>query len=317
MATKRQQELLANIANREKSVRRKIRRLENKGVRITGTDYDPRQADVGNMTARQMGSYLRKLDTFTDRKTQFVPGASGKPLPAAKWRKFKQVEKAGNDYSLRYRAKIDNVYNPHKGMTMGEYRAMKRGDLPSRLVPSVNDPFDVRSRSSYGVTNEKALDKLIKEEQKRTTPQNFKKWQKSNREAAKKMLTDLHEEELLKKLNKLTDEQFHLLWESGASEVALAYVVAKSAFESNEDEPPWWAERSGDEMGEVRDLAQWASTVDTDDAAKVSRPGRKSNTRKRAQYTDTRAQAIDTISQNQSPDTWAGPIKLPRKRKGK
>lgn len=318
MPTRRQREYLEIIAKREQAVKRKMQRLARKGVKAEGTEVDPRRTDVGNMTARQMGQYVKRLDQFVDRKTQFVPGVSGTPLPAAKWREFKRRENIANQVSIAYRKKIENVHVPSKGMTMGEYREMKRGNLPSRLIPSVNDAFDVRGRISYGVPNEKALDKLIQQEKARAQPSNFKNWQKSNREAARKMLTHLNEKDLAKRLDKLTDAQFHLMWESGASEVALAYVISQSAFESGEDEPAWWQQRSGDELGEVRELAEWASSVDLGDDGKVDTRKRPSKPRKprapRAPrhpngvdlYTDTRAKPINIWT-----DTKAGPIDLP------
>lgn len=298
MATKRQQELLNAIKKREMSVSRKIKRLESNGIRVNESEYDPRRpnAAIGNYSTRDMNSYLKKLDGFMDRKTRFVPGVRGKPIRAQLWREYKNWERKANQTSLRNQDRIKDVYIPKKGMTVGEYRAMKRGNLPSRMVPSVNDPFDVRSRISQGVPNEDKVKDLIKGEKRRATPDNFQRWLKSNRKAARKMLIALNEKDMWNRVRQLNDDQFHIMWEAGASEVALSYVVAQTRLEG--EDPRWYASRSEDELEEVKGLVEWAGTVDV-------KPAPKPRARKPKEYTNTNAGPIDIV---QDRSTWAGPI---------
>lgn len=313
MATKRQQELAAIIKKREQAVQRKVRRLENKGVRVGGTQHDPRRSPgtTGNMNAREMSSYIKNLESFTDRRVQFVPGVSGKPIPAQKWRQYKYWENRGNQFSLDYRKKIENVQLPDfkgEGVTLGQYREQKRGNLPSRLVPSVNDPFDVRGRISQGVPDEKSLDKLIASERKRSSPKHFEKWFNYSTVAAEKMLSKLGQTELLDKLKRLSPEQFHAFWEAGGNDVAANYVVAQNAFEDG-DTPAWWQERSNqDDFEELHRLSDWASAIDlTDQQKPVKARGKVKHPNAVNIYTNTNAGPIETVG-NANSETWAGPI---------
>lgn len=97
--TKANENARAHVKDAERRARRKIKRLQDKGVRTGGIapfrDVDPSDT-------RALKSYARDLEKFIARSTRFVAGRDGTPIPYAAYRDYKRIERQWNKEHNRY-----------------------------------------------------------------------------------------------------------------------------------------------------------------------------------------------------------------------
>src|SRR5690606_27809505 len=86
----------AEVRRRQLAAQRKVNRLKNKGVEISGTPFDVRRnpSNISKYNKKQLNSYLNQLNSFVDRRNAFVGGVEGKPIPRRSWNAYKRVERA-------------------------------------------------------------------------------------------------------------------------------------------------------------------------------------------------------------------------------
>ena len=97
--TKANERARANVADAERRAKRKVKRLQAKGIRTTSI------APFRNVDAtdtRAMNSYARDLEQFISRSTRFVSGRDGTPIPYTEYREYKKIEKLWNKEHDRY-----------------------------------------------------------------------------------------------------------------------------------------------------------------------------------------------------------------------
>lgn len=97
--TKANENARARVADAERRARRKIRRLQNKGIR-TGSVEPFRTVDPSN--TRALNSYANQLEKFISRSTRFVAGRDGTPIPYTAYRDYKRLERQWNREHNRY-----------------------------------------------------------------------------------------------------------------------------------------------------------------------------------------------------------------------
>lgn len=97
--TKANENARARVADAERRARRKIKRLQNKGVR-TGSVEPFRSVDPSN--TRALNSYANHLEKFISRSTRFVAGRDGTPIPYTAYRDYKRLERQWNREHNRY-----------------------------------------------------------------------------------------------------------------------------------------------------------------------------------------------------------------------
>lgn len=97
--TKANENARARVADAERRARRKIKRLQNKGIR-TGGITPFREVDPSN--TRALKSYARDLEKFIARSTRFVAGRDGTPIPYTAYRDYKRIERQWNKEHNRY-----------------------------------------------------------------------------------------------------------------------------------------------------------------------------------------------------------------------
>lgn len=97
--TKANENARARVADAERRARRKIKRLQNKGVR-TGSVEPFRTVDPSN--TRALNSYANQLEKFISRSTRFVAGRDGTPIPYTAYRDYKRIERQWNKEHNRY-----------------------------------------------------------------------------------------------------------------------------------------------------------------------------------------------------------------------
>lgn len=89
----------ARVADAERRARRKIKRLQNKGIR-TGSITPFRDVDPSN--TRALNSYHKQLEQFISRETRFVAGQDGTPIPYSSYRDFRRLERQWNKQHDKY-----------------------------------------------------------------------------------------------------------------------------------------------------------------------------------------------------------------------
>lgn len=97
--TKANENARARVADAERRARRKIKRLQNKGIR-TGSVEPFRTVDPSN--TRALNSYAKQLEKFISRSTRFVAGRDGTPIPYTAYRDYKRLERQWNREHNRY-----------------------------------------------------------------------------------------------------------------------------------------------------------------------------------------------------------------------
>lgn len=97
--TKANENARAHVKDAEQRARRKIKRLQKKGIR-TGGIAPFRDVDPSN--TRAMSSYARDLEKFIARSTRFVAGRDGTPIPYTAYRDYKRIERQWNKEHNRY-----------------------------------------------------------------------------------------------------------------------------------------------------------------------------------------------------------------------
>lgn len=89
----------ARVADAERRAKRKVKRLQGKGVR-TGTISPFRTVDASN--TRAMNAYAKELEQFVSRSTRFVAGRDGTPIPYTAYRDYKRIERQWNREHNKY-----------------------------------------------------------------------------------------------------------------------------------------------------------------------------------------------------------------------
>lgn len=125
--TKANERARAAVRDAERRARRKVRRLQARGIR-TGGIAPFREVDPSN--TRALKSYARDLERFISRSTRFVAGRDGTPIPYTAYRDYKRVERQWNREHNKYWAKFSNqpfmtAFGP-ADMTLGERSAAAR-----------------------------------------------------------------------------------------------------------------------------------------------------------------------------------------------
>lgn len=123
--TKANEKAKQRVADAERRVRRKLKRLQKKGVRTGGINP---LSDVSPSDTRALNRYARDLEKFISRETRFVTGRDGTPIPYSAYRDYKRVEREWNKYHSKYWAKFsDKPFITAYGesdMTLGQRSAM-------------------------------------------------------------------------------------------------------------------------------------------------------------------------------------------------
>ena len=260
------QELRKLVRARHRAATKKISRMNRVvGVEVSGSKDDPRRnlKFVDKYTRAQLNKYLKQLDTFVDRKTQFVPDARRRPIPIAKWKEYKKVEA---DYNKKVKAQFDKVKHiklPNQ-MTIEARNAMTNVAVPQMLNPSTNIKRSI-NRKSLSVSGERQLDILMMELKRRMTPQQRAKEAKRNRKIVIDMLHFMDDEESANRIAKLSTEQFEMLFDYSAdfmNALSLFYENSKKlAGTPTKAQIKVAAQQNADLKVELDELISWAEQI--------------------------------------------------------
>ena len=97
--TRANDKAVAAMHDAERRVKRKLKRLQKKGVR-TGSISPLGEVDTSN--TRAVKRYTAELERFISRQTRFIAGRDGTPIPWGMWRDYRRLERAWNREHARW-----------------------------------------------------------------------------------------------------------------------------------------------------------------------------------------------------------------------
>jgi len=265
MAKQDIESLRAQARARHKAATRKVSRLRTqKGVELTGTKIDPRRDPhlLKRYTTRQLKAYIAQLDSFVDRKTQFVGDARKRPLNPATWGEYAQLEK---QYNAKVRAEFDRIAGlklPHGDQTIGERMAMMTPTHRAAYDPAVNAPYSPPTRKPKNMASDRALRRLTADMRDRLSPSRQRRDTARDRDAFGKMAELINQPDLVKAVKGLSDAQFRVMWNytGFATDISLSYEASKSML--TEKERPWHSEAMAIAVKDAHALIKWAKSLD-------------------------------------------------------
>src|SRR5699024_8847280 len=240
MASPEELRALRAMANRRhRAATNKISRLKNDvGVNVSGSEVDPRRnrANIKNYTEKQLRSYINQLDSFVSRRTQFVPDAHRRPIPATQWREYQRLEKKYNQkISTRFDRYRDIDLGP-SGMTVGQRMEMMTPKFPYMQDRAVNTPYTPLNRRSSNIGSERALRRLTEDMKSRLEDSYSTQRIKAGREQFEEMSKLLDAPGLARRVRNLSDAQFEVMWDftGFATAASLGYQISKDLLAGNE-----------------------------------------------------------------------------------
>ena len=237
MASRRDlQEQREQVRKLHRAATAKLSRLRAKGVDLGGSKDDPRR-DLGKVkryTGKQLSAYLSELQSFTSRKTSFVPGIKGKPLSGSLWNEYLSVQKAYNAMTDKGFREVKDIFLPSHGTTIEGLQASKPlhpiSGNPATRAPNI--PVD---RSPKGIPDDRAIRRLIKDLRNKMSPSYQADLVKRNKNTAMKMLVGIGDLAIIEDIGSMSKKKFATLWNyTKFAEVAsFDYAIAKSQYHDN------------------------------------------------------------------------------------
>lgn len=253
--------LRAEVRRRHRAATSKVSRLRSRGVELGGSNFDVRRdlSKVKRYNAQQLKAYANQLNSFVTRSNAFVPGDSGVPIPAAKWREYKRLEKAFNERGQRHYTQIADTFLPNAGMTVRQRDDTLRPTRVKAAGEPVKRPYEAINRSSHNITGPESLDVLMRDMQRRTSRDYLPGELAKSREQFMNMLTEIGNQEHIEAARKLRDDQFDTLWNytSFATDVSRDYEIMKLRARGEQERAHEKVHE--DNTHEIGEILQWAT----------------------------------------------------------
>ncbi len=239
----------------------KISRNRQKGIEIGGTEADPRRNPAlhKRYNAVQLRTYLRELNEFNSRNMQFVAGARGAPLERTAWARYKHAESRYNAVGAEHDAQVADIFIPTSGMTIRERQSTIH---PTAQGEFANRPYSQVQLRPSQVPNGGALDKLIKEMQRRNSRNYLPGELKKSREQMKDMLNAIGHTEFVERADGLSENQLDIMWNYTATArlVSLVYEMMKLRSSDSGGKERWHDRVVEDSENELRELFDFAES---------------------------------------------------------
>lgn len=254
---------LARVRARHRAATSKASRLRSNGVEVTGTGIDPRRdlSRVKNYTVRQLEAYERELNAFTDRRTSYVAGSEGRPLPRNAWSRYKRLERQVNELHAGRMARIADVHIPMAGMTVGERQETLRSKFPTMHGPAANNPYAVVNRVPEQIRSPEALARFTRQMEQRLDDG----YQLKNNRAARKNIRDMLNasglKEIQPRIDRLSSSQLRVLWNftKFAEDLSTNYeLITAGAVQA---QGRYAKQQMANALEDVNDYLDWAETL--------------------------------------------------------
>ena len=210
---KRDIDRLRDLARqRHRAATNKASRLRAKGVEVTGTNLDPRKnaGDIQKMRTRDLNAYINRLDKFVSRETKYEQGAKA-VLSGNLFHTYKSLEAAVNRKNLKPYQSIKDQFLDSLGMTVEQFQGTKPTN-PQTGNPASRAPHLPVNRSAKQIVDDKALQKLIKDMQKKLTPDHDFKVVQRDQYTALKLLKDTGLTDVMSAIAEMDAKKFSFMW---------------------------------------------------------------------------------------------------------
>lgn len=254
-------ELREEVLRRQRAANAKVSRLRRKGVQIAGTNYDVRRsANIKRYNSKQLTKYLGELNSFTSRSNQFVAGSEGVPIPANKWRAFQKVQNAYNNVARGHYESVKGTHIKASGMSVADFDSKVRSNRPG-AKGGISRPLEPSRNAAYEIVDEKRLDKLRKQLERKIQPEYLPAQLKNQRKRMISAVSVFGDKEMIEKAKALTDEQFDTLWNytDAPRDLFGGYHFMKLLSTSQADEGH--ANVHEDDKSETRGWLEWAAAL--------------------------------------------------------
>lgn len=250
---------------RHRAATRKISRIKaDTGLTVSGSKNDPRRelSRVKRYTKSQLRTYIAQLNDFSSRSVQFVPSANRTPIQTDLWKTYKSLEDRYNRRINAQFSKVQDVFLPAVGQTIGERMAMITPAHRQLTNPAVNSPYRPAEMQPRNVASERALKRLIAQKENQLKPSYRKKQVNDARDQFGKMADVINRRDLAHAVSKLSDAQFEVLWNYTpfASAIGINYEVIQAMLSNKEK--PYHSDSLRNAVATQKGLIEWARTAD-------------------------------------------------------
>jgi hypothetical protein len=207
-------ELRQEVLRRQRAATAKVNRLKRKGVNVSGTEHDIRResANVSRYNSKQLQTYLGQLNNFVSRSNSFVGGSEGTPISRKAWTAYKKAENAYLSKASQHYEDVKDIFIPEAGKTVEGFDTTMRRKR-ERGKGGVPRPLEAFStRESYEVVNEKRLEKLRKDLERKASPDYLPSQLKKQRRQMLDSVAVYGDPYLTQLAKDLSNEQLDTLW---------------------------------------------------------------------------------------------------------
>lgn len=260
-------ELRALARKRQAAANRKVSRLKtDKGVRITGSEFDPRRPAqaIGRMNRATLNSYINKLNNFVSRATSFVAGSEGAPLPKGKFNALVFKARLNNERVGKFESAIGGNQLPGKGSTISERDARFREGRSK--IGTINDsalrPMNRFEVDASRIENAKGL-MALDQKLNKVLGDNYVQGEiDRGRREVELMLGQIGDPGLRALYDKLDDDQFHVWWAYGAINETFTMTYDRFKAANAGDKSKYQALDLESDDAEIYDSLKWATGLD-------------------------------------------------------
>lgn len=202
---------IAKMRTLEKRAEKKLERFKSQGVR-TGSITPIRPVDVSNQA--KVKKYIRELETFNSRQTQYIAGRDGTPLDKKKVSEYLKLEKKWNKAHDKFwkREAMSTFYTPEgaSDTTLG----MKSSYAHVKGLPFGDIGYNRKADISK-IRGNKDLQRRIDIMRIETSPEYERNRLKKLRENMKDFAAGaMNDKALYNMVDIMTDEQLLELWQN-------------------------------------------------------------------------------------------------------
>lgn len=156
------------VLRKHRNAIKKVSRLEHKGIRIRNTDEYPyaKPDEIRNYSQRELAQHEAKLDAFTSRQRQYVPGADNAAIRKETLDRYIELQNRNNAIAEGIEAAIGKIKLPGEGDTTVETLMAMREKLTQKMNTQERF-FEKINRGANNFTGEKAVQEALKEMERR------------------------------------------------------------------------------------------------------------------------------------------------------
>lgn len=206
MATKANKQAFENVKDAERRAKRKLRRLQKKGVRTGSINplkaYDPSDT-------RAMNKYAKELEQFISRQNRIVAGYDGSPV---KYKEFRELKSYVTKYNTQQK-KLWNKLGLQPFMTpdgISEQKMAERAELLEGGLPTIRKPSYELTVNPEQLKGSKDIQNRIAILKRQTSPAGQKKRLKQARKSMSEWAGKF-DEGLARSVRAMTNDQLMVL----------------------------------------------------------------------------------------------------------